>query len=342
MNRKKRPATFLGLICFALTVAAVVMIAVLVFDSVRSVTDNRWEIALVMLVVILFISVLCTVADLVRRKVTVDGPVSKILLATEKIASGDFSYRTEPEHTYGRYNSYDLIMENINTLAAELERSEVLKSDFVANVSHEIKTPLSVIRSYTSLLASEGISDEDRRRYTETVLAATDRLGSLITNILKLSKLENSEIRPECERVNVAAPLSEAVLAIEGRAEEKGLTLECDIDDVYRESCPSYLDIVFSNLVSNAVKFTDRGGKITVSLAESEGRAVVKISDTGCGISAEVGEKMFEKFYQGDTSHRSEGNGLGLALVKRVVDILGAQISVSSTVGVGTSFTVVI
>ncbi|MBQ4070834.1 MAG: HAMP domain-containing histidine kinase [Clostridia bacterium] len=342
MKRKKRSATVLGLLFFALTVAAVVMIAVLVFDAVRSATDNRWEISLVMLVVIIFIAVVCTVADLIRRRITVDGPVSKILKATEKIASGDFSYRTEPEHTYGKYNSYDIIMENINTLAEELEKSEVLKTDFIANVSHEIKTPLAVIKNYTALLATEGLCDSDRQKYTETVLSATERLGSLITNILKLSKLENSEIHPECERVNIASVLAESALAFEERIEEKGIELECELDDVYSTTSPSYLDIVFSNLLSNAVKFTDRGGRITVSLTESDGRAIVRISDSGCGISQQVGEKMFEKFYQGDTSHRSEGNGLGLALVKRVIDILGAEISVSSTLGVGTTFTVTV
>lgn len=342
MRGKRRHSAVWGIIAFALTVAFVVMTAVLVYDRIKKMGAADGQVALVMLIVIAFLALLCTVIDTMRRKKTVEEPVEKILIATDKIASGDFSCRTEPEHIYGKYNSYDLIMENINKLAEELEKSEVLKTDFISNVSHELKTPIAVIKSYATLLHEPDVSLEDRQKYAETLLSAAERLSGLITNILKLNKLENSEIHPELETVNLTESIASAVLSFEELIEKKGIRLECDLDDVSITSSPSYLEIIWNNLVSNAVKFTDLGGRISVSLKGGDGTATVKISDTGCGISADTGSRIFEKFYQADTSHKAEGNGLGLALVKRVIDILGGRISVESEIGKGTTFTIIL
>ena len=130
------------------------------------------------------------------------------------------------------------------------------------------------------------------------------------------------------------------MLAFEELIERKNLTLECDLAEVTVTSAPELLDLVWNNLLSNAVKFTDAGGRISVTLKEENGEAVVSIGDSGCGISPETGKRIFDKFYQGDTSHASEGNGLGLALVKKVIDILGGEISVKSEPGKGSIFTI--
>jgi signal transduction histidine kinase len=165
----------------------------------------------------------------------------------------------------------------------------------------------------------------------------------MISNILKLNKLENQTIYPASVTFDLGEQLCECLVGLEDVWDKKGLEIDADVDENVRvKADPELLTLVWNNLFSNAIKFTDEGGKISLSMKSENGMAVVKISDTGCGISPEVGKHMFEKFYQGDTSHASKGNGLGLALVKRVIDITGGDISVSSEVGKGSTFTVML
>lgn len=337
-----RRASITGAVLFFLTITVVVMVAVLIYAAIAGASDgNISVISLAMLGVIIVLAALCTFADWIRRKLLVERPVNKILEATNKIAAGDFTVRLKTNHFNGRYDEYDLIIENLNKMAAELSRTEVLHNDFVSNVSHEIKTPLAIIQNYASLLQNTNLDSETRMQYAKTLVNASKRLTALVTNILKLNKLENQEIKPEYENINLTETLAETVLGFEELIERKGLELDCDFDDdVWVFSSQSYLDIVWNNLLSNAVKFTERGGKITVSLKKNNGKATVTVADTGCGISAETGKHIFEKFYQGDTSHSQEGNGLGLALVKKVIDITGGKIEVNSELKKGTTFTI--
>ena len=330
--------TYAGVIIFFVTIAIIIQIAVLIYDYIIQRTTDKALIAVLMLGVIAILAVICTVIDVIRRKITIDKPVKKILQATEEIAKGDFSVRLDIQSPYGRYSRYDVIMENLNVLAAELGKSEVLKTDFIANVSHELKTPLAILRNYAMLMQDENLDLETRRKYAKTLSQAAKRLSDLITNILKLNKLENQEIKPEFEKINLTEMLAQAVISYEDLIENKCLELECDLDDVQIVSAPSLLEIVWNNLLSNAIKFTENGGKIGVSLKTQGERAIVTVSDTGCGISPETGAHIFEKFYQGDTSHSGEGNGLGLPLVKKVIDVLGGEISVSSEIGKGSIF----
>lgn len=341
-SRKSSIVRISGAAIFMLTVAMIAMVSILVYDRVRATEGiTKPQIALVMLLVIVFLALLCTIADAVRRRIMVEEPTTRILVATERIADGDFSYRTEIKHKYGNYDEYDVIMDNINSMAEALEKSEVLRTDFISNVSHELKTPIAVIRSYATLL-KENPNDPEREKYVSVILSASDRLGSLVGNILKLNKLENGDLRREYETVDLTAMLADSVLAFESVIEKKEIDLVCDLDDVSIRTVPSYLEIVWNNLISNALKFTDKGGIVTLTLRGDENGATVKIRDTGCGISPETGGRIFEKFYQGDTSHKEEGNGLGLALVKKVIDLVGGEISVTSEVGCSTEFTVVL
>lgn len=214
-----------------------------------------------------------------------------------------------------------------------------MKTDFISNVSHEIKTPLSVIQNYASMLKEEP-SSEKRKEYADTLSTAAKRLAALTSNVLKLSKLENQTITPQKAEIRLDESLTECILQFEEEIDKKGLRLDCDIREITAVSDESCLELVWNNLISNAVKFTDEGGKIEISLKEEGGAVVFVISDTGCGMSSETGVHIFDKFYQGDTSHSREGNGLGLALVKKVIDILGGEIGVSSELGKGSTFTV--
>ena len=289
---------------------------------------------------VLLITFLFGSADYIRRRITVERPVRQITEAAEKIMQGDFSARVPPIHGAGT-DGFNQIGDAINKMAEELSGTETLRTDFIANVSHELKTPLAVMGNYATMLQTPGITEAERNEYAKAISDAARRLAQLITNILKLNKLENQQIFPQKEEFDLGEQLCQSLLQFEDVWEQKGLTIETDIeDDVRIRSDAELLSLVWNNLISNAVKFTPDGGTIGVSLKTEGDLLVVSVSDTGCGIRPEVGQHIFEKFYQGDTSHATQGNGLGLALVKRVVDILGGEIGVRSVLGQGTTFTV--
>lgn len=290
---------------------------------------------------VILLTFLFTIIDSVRRKLTVDRPVKQITKAAEKIMQGDFSVRLPRMSGFGTEDTFNQIIICFNKMAEELSSIETLRTDFVTNVSHEIKTPLAVIQNYATLLAQRELTEEKRREYAKATMDATRRLTDLISNILKLNKLENQQIFPQFEVYDLGEQLCECLLGFEDLWEKKELEIQSEIiDGIMVRSDREMMCLVWNNLFSNAIKFTERGGTVTLSLHEENDMAVVTVRDTGCGISKEVGTHMFDKFYQGDTSHASQGNGLGLALVKRVIDITGAEISVQSEVRKGSSFTV--
>lgn len=288
---------------------------------------------------VFLLSLICAAVDMLRRKISVERPVKRIIEGAQKVMEGDLSARIQPMR--GVEPGFNAIIDYFNRMVQELGGMETLRTDFIANVSHELKTPLAVIQNYGAMLQQPKLSEEDRMDYARTVTDASRRLVSLITNILKLNKLENQQIYPKKERFDLGEQLCECLLAFENAWEAKDLEIETDLaDGVTVESDPELLSLVWNNLFSNAIKFTGEGGTVGLKLHTESGHAVVEVSDTGCGISPEVGAHIFEKFYQGDTSHASQGNGLGLALVKRVVDIVGGEIAVSSERGKGSTFTV--
>ena len=276
-----------------------------------------------------------------QRYRTFDRPVRTLSAAMDRVARGDFSLYLEPLHTGDKLDYIDLMFLDFNKMVAELGSIETLKNDFVSNVSHELKTPLAVIRSYAVLLQGEGLAPEERREYQEEIAAATDRLTALVTNILRLNRLEHQEIPPAREPCDLCAQLSACILGFEREWEQKGIRLEASLED--RATLPAdgeMLEIVWNNLLSNALKFTEPGGSVTVAQTSDEAWVTVTVTDTGRGMDGETVRHIFEKFYQGDPSHSGEGNGLGLALVQRVVEQHGGTVSVSSRPGEGSAFTV--
>lgn len=290
---------------------------------------------------VIWLSLICTVIDGIRRKIMVERPVKRIISAAEKIMDGDLSVRIEPFNSIDSEDGFNTIIEYFNKMAKELSGTETLRTDFIANVSHELKTPLSVIQNYSTMLQKPDLSEEKRIEYSKAVTESSRRLADLISNILKLNKLENQQIFPEKRKYNLSEQLCGCLLGFEDVWEKKGLDIDTDIEeDVFVESDPELLTLVWNNLFSNAIKFTEPGGQIFLGLKTGGRLAIIEVKDTGCGISPDVGAHIFEKFYQGDTSHATQGNGLGLALVKRVIDIAGGDISVSSELGKGSTFTV--
>lgn len=290
---------------------------------------------------VVLLSILFTAIDAVRRRLMVERPTRRIVSAAEKITKGDFTVRIEPLNDNHAYESFNSIIDCFNKMATELGSVETLRTDFIANVSHELKTPLAVMQNYGTMLQSPDLPEEKRIEYAKGITDNSRRLASLITNILKLNKLENQQIFPVASSFDLSEQLCESLLQFEEIWEQRKIEIDTHIEDsVYINSDPELLSLVWNNLLSNAFKFTPDGGKVSVLLSADEDFATVRVSDTGCGISPETGKHIFEKFYQGDTSHSTQGNGLGLALVKRVVDILQGEISVESEVGNGSVFTV--
>ena len=264
-------------------------------------------------------------------------PLRLMSLAARSFGGGDFSVRVP-------VTSQDEIGQlavSFNNMADSLSNSEGMRRSFIANVSHELKTPLAVMQNYGTMLQQPNLPEEKRVEYAKAITDASRSLANLITNILKLNKLENQEIFPNMSDYDLGEQLCECLLAFEDAWEKKGLEIKTEIEEnVVIHADSEMLSLVWNNLFSNAVKFTEAGGTVSLSLKSEGDFAVVKISDTGCGISRETGMHIFEKFYQGDTSHATKGNGLGLALVKRVMDITGGDISVESELGKGSTFTV--
>ena len=334
-------------VVFFLTVAFAVSCCMMLFvrtlaDSMGLVfsEENIGTAAKMTFLNVLLLTLLFGTIDRIRRKLMVDRPVKLITQATERIMQGDFSVRVRPMHGAGM-EGFNQIGMAINAMAKELSGTETLRTDFIANVSHELKTPLAVMGNYATMLQRPGITEEERCEYAKAISEATRKLAQLITNILKLNKLENQQIFPQPKEFDLGEQLCECLLGFEDAWEAKGLEIETDLeDDVRIKPDPELLSLVWNNLISNAVKFTPDGGTIGLSLKTEGGSVVVQVRDTGCGMKPEVGQHIFEKFYQGDTSHATQGNGLGLALVKRVVDILNGEIGVQSVYGEGSTFTV--
>ena len=333
---------------FFLLAAFVITCCMLLFLSVfsRSIditfTENDVQLAAMLTFWnVVLLSFLFTVIDTVRRKITVDMPVKRIIEAAQQIMQGDFSVRIPSENKLSTDEKFQEVIECFNKMAEELGSVETLRTDFIANVSHEMKTPLSVMHNYGTLLQSPDLTDEKRIEYAKGVTDSSRKLADMMSNILKLNRLENQQIFPNVAEFDLGEQLCEYLLQYENVWEKENIEIETEIEeDVKVRADSELLGLVWNNLFSNAFKFTSSGGKVFVSLSVEDNYALVKVRDTGCGMTPEVGAHIFEKFYQGDNSRAVQGNGLGLALVKRVIVIVGGEIGVESEVGKGSTFTV--
>ncbi len=276
-----------------------------------------------------------------EMKSSYEEPMKRLADATDKVAHGDFSVYISPLHTADKLDYLDVMLMDFNKMVEELGSIETLKTDFFSNVSHEIKTPLSVIAYTAETLKMDDSLTEEQREHIDTILASTRRMTNLITNILKLNRLEKQTIQQEPIRYDVCQQLCDSVLLFEQKWEDKEIELEIEIDDrAYIEADPRLMELVWNNLLSNALKFTEKGGTIRVKEQIQDDTIQIEVADTGCGMTEETRNRIFEKFYQGDTSHATEGNGLGMALAFRILQISNGTIEVTSEVGVGTTFKV--
>lgn len=264
-------------------------------------------------------------------------PIRRLVTATKRVAEGDFTVRLKES---SRLEDMRELYTNFNLMVEEIGNTDTLRSDFVTNVSHEFKTPINAIEGYATLLQDKTLSDGERSECVEKIIFNTKRLSNLVGNMLLISKLESQTI-PEARRpYRLDEQIRRSIVDLESRWEPKEIEFDIDLENITYNGIEAVMGHVWTNLIDNAVKHSETGGEIRLRLNERDGSAVFTIEDKGDGMTPEVMEHIFEKFYQGDTSHKAEGNGLGLALCKNIVDMSGGEIFVESSPGEGSRFTV--
>lgn len=332
----KRLSVMFSLLTFLTLTLTILFSALLTFLLIKTgilVRQNRGIVFFVIAVVSILVGTI--ISNYAGRQ-----PLAAIIGmsdAAREVARGNFDISLNEDI---RIKELRDMAHNFNLMAKELAGTEILRTDFVENVSHEFKTPLSAIEGYATLLQKKDLSVEKRRDYTKKILYNTRRLSTLTSNILLLSRLENQEIGIKKESFCLDEQLREILLLLEDGWTEKQLELEIDLDAVDYYGNKDLLAHVWQNILSNAIKFAPEHGIIHILLRRENGSLITRITDNGIGMSEDVMRRVFEKFYQGDFSRSSQGNGLGLALAKRIVDLHGGDISVSSKEGKGTTFTV--
>ena len=348
LDPHRREIRRLRSIIYIVTAVCIGFLAVALYFIIERLNPNQYGTnAITILSLAAFVAVISAifmVGILIFYELAIVKPVTRISDAARKVANGDFTVRLQPRRRKNRKETENLFEEtymNFNIMVGELASIEILKSDFVSNVSHELKTPLAAIQSLSTVMTTGNLNPEEMKDYAERISQVTRGLSTLVTNILQLSRLENQKILVHKAKYNLSEQLSRCILSFETVWEERNIDIEPDLDEsIQLDTDESLMDIVWHNLLSNALKFTDDGGRVSIKAYRDGDSAVVSVSDTGCGIQEKDIRHIFDKFYQGDTSRATKGNGLGLALTKEIVELLKADISVSSVVGDGSTFTV--
>lgn len=266
------------------------------------------------------------------------GPISQLSNAMNRVAAGDFSIRLESKHPFKEIRD---IYNNFNLMTEELGATEILQTDFVSNVSHEFKTPISAIEGYATLLQNDSDNTPaEREQYVDKILFNTRRLSKLVHNILLLSKVDNQAILSNQTTFRLDEQIRQTIVLLEPSWDKKELEFDVNMDKVVYTSNEGMLTHIWSNLLGNAIKFSPQAGTIRLELHQLPQQIQFVIQDQGPGISETVHRHMFDKFYQGDSSHKEEGNGLGLALVKQIVTTYGGEIQAENVPEGGCRFTV--
>ena len=266
-------------------------------------------------------------------------PMVKLSNASKEVARGNFRITVEDG---SKLEEVQTTFRNFNAMVRELDSISTLSNDFVANVSHEFKTPLTAIEGYAMLLQDSALSQAEREEYLNKILLNIHRLSTLVGNILMLSKIESKSLSEQSVVFRLDEQIRQAVVALEPQWTEKNIGFDAVLDPVSITGCESLLGQVWTNLIGNAIKFSEPGQEIGIRLLEQTECVVVSVTDHGCGMTPEVQKHIFEKFYQGDSSRKSLGNGLGLALVKRIVELSQGVVEVESAPEQGATFRVIL
>lgn len=289
------------------------------------------------LLIIFLVSLLISAVISVLGAKKLTKPIKELENATTEITKGNFDIQVQPTENPELEN----LIENFNKMARELKNNETLKSDFISNVSHEFNTPLAIIRSTSQALQNENLDSQTKIEYQEILNKNISKLTNLTRNILCLSKIENQEIVPDKTEFLLDEQIRYCIVSLEPEWQKKNIEFDLSLPKTLCYGSQELLLQVWQNIIGNAIKFSNDGGKISISISLDE-NIVVIISDDGIGMGEETMKRIFDKFYQGDTSHSKDGNGLGLALVSRILKISNGKVQVSSKINEGTTFKVLL
>ena len=337
MRRKKR-GTGLGFY-FTMAIFGEVCLSILVGVGLILILNRLFGVTLsipsVIWVLVASSAVAGIIALLLNHRIL--RPIRNLGSAMNRVAGGDFKLRID---STSRSGDIQQLYKDFNVMVSELEKTEVLQSDFVSNVSHEFKTPINAIEGYTMLLQDTDGATPEQREYVDKILHNTHRLSSLIGDILLLSKVENQTIAREETEFRLDEQVRQSILSLEPQWSEKETDFDVELEEISYRGDERLLMHVWNNLIGNAVKFNPPNAAVRLRLSRSDGGVVFTVEDEGPGIPPEAQKHIFDKFYQGDSSHREEGNGLGLALVKRILNVCGGEIAQENLPGRGCRFTV--
>jgi len=277
----------------------------------------------------------------------ITSPIIKISEGVQKVAEGDFSILFEFKRYHKRkkesqyIDELDELAKNFNKMARELNGMDYMRKDFMSNVSHEIKTPVAAITGFSEILLDEGLNDQEKKEYLTYLNQESLRLSRLCDNMLRMSKLDNQIIVNTMHEVIIDEQLRRCIISLEEKWQEKQINFELQLDKCIIISDYDLLFQVWTNLIDNAIKYSKQQCTIWISANIENGFLKVLIRDEGIGIPVEKQSKIYDKFYQGEESHKKQGSGLGLSIVKRIIELLNGSISYVSDEGKGTSMTVV-
>ncbi len=287
---------------------------------------------------ILSLSILLSFVIMLIASRSIIKPIMQINAATKKVAKGDFDIHIDVEE--GSKNEVAQLARSFNSMVEELKGNEILKKDFISNVSHEMKTPLATVNGFAKLLKDGNCTEEETKEYIEIIESETERLSLLCSNILRLSKIENQKIHTNCKSFSIDEQIRETIVALEPHWSEKNIDFDIELDEAQYYADEELMHLVWMNLITNAIKFSNQDGKVFVHLTNTPEAITVVVKDEGIGMNEDVLSRIFEKFYQGDKSRSTHGNGLGLPLVKEILTLHSCAIKVTSHEGEGSRFEV--
>ena len=327
-----RITVILGCVVFASVIVAFCIVAL-----IKKLNPSATSLSVLVQINILCLAIAVIATRFILKRFL--EPIKTLREAMQKVAGGDFSTRIEIKSNSAEMQE---LFSGFNMMAKELASTEILQTDFVSNVSHEFKTPINAIEGYTTLLQSTENIDEVENEYIEKILFNTKRLSSLVSNILLLSKIENQSIQTKQVKFRLDEQIRETIVALEQSWTEKDIELNVELEEIeyYGSEALSYH--IWSNIIGNAIKFSPDGGAVKINLTKEQNSIFFTVEDNGPGLTEEAKKHLFDKFYQADSSHKQEGNGLGLALVKRIVTILGGEVYAENLESGGCRFTVIL
>lgn len=286
------------------------------------------------------VCILIAISTVVMVRFLFIHPIQRMISAMQELAGGNFSVRLQ--HNRHGYTTREMLKfeQSFNKAAEELGGTEILRKDFINNFSHEFKTPIVSISGFADLLLEEQLPPEDQKEYLTIIRDESRRLADLATNILTLNRVESQTILTDKAAFPLDEQLRQSVLVTQQKWRQKELDFDADLAPAEYTGSEGLLKEVWLNLLDNAAKFSPEGGTVAVNLRKAKNALMVSVTDQGEGMSADTQAHIFEQFYQGDTSHTTQGNGLGLAMVKKVLELHGGSIQVNSAPGQGSCFTV--